>query len=178
MSILTAERACCLQAERALREALGVEEYGSIDGGSGGLSGSSVANSPGGVGRTGSGRSSSAESVLLGDLADGGKPVVKLLNGLRQDRGEVAHIWPMNYCLKPWSGAVFLARCKSGVLQYVAWQIFCTLIALIATNIKCPHAPAGTGNCYNEANPSPRYVYLWTQLTLNFSQAWALYCLT
>ena len=157
-----------------MQEVFGDEEYGSADTGSGGLGGFS----PGGASRTGSGRSSSAESVLLSDLADGGKPVVKLLNRMREEKGEVAHIWPMNYWLKPWSGAVFLARCKSGVLQYVGWQIFCTFIALVTTNIKCPHAPAGTNNCYNEANPSPEYAYLWTQLTLNFSQAWALYCLT
>lgn len=157
-----------------MQDVLGDEEDGSVDTGSHGSLGSGT--SP--RGSTGSGRSSSAETVLLSDLADGGKPVIKLLRGLQQQEGEVAHIWPMNYCLTPWSGAVFLARCKSGVLQYVGWQIFCTIIALISNNMSCPHAPAGTETCYNEADPDPRYAYLWTQLTLNVSQAWALYCLT
>ena len=154
-----------------MQEALGDEEAGLADTGSGRVG----INSPG-VGS--SGRSSSAESVLLSDLADGGKPVIKLLNGLREEQGETAHIWPMNYCLKPWSGAVFLSRCKSGVLQYVAVQVFCTIIALITNSMTCPNAPAGTNTCYNEADPDPGYPYLWLQLTLNVSQAWALYCLT
>ena len=156
-----------------MQSALDIEEAGLSDSG---CSGGSDGFSPGG--RTGSDHSSSAESVLLGDLADGGKPVVKLMNGLHKKQGETTHIWPMNYCLKPWSGAVFLSRCKSGVLQYVAWQVFCTIIALITNSMTCPNAPAGTNTCYNEADPHPGYPYLWLQLTLNVSQAWALYCLT
>lgn len=157
-----------------MQDALGDEEAELADTGSGRL-GSFGINSPGGGA---SGRSSSADSVLLSDLADGGKPVIKLLNLVREEQGETAHIWPMNYCLKPWSGAVFLSRCKTGVLQYVGWQVLCMIIALIANSITCEHAPSGTDTCYNEADPDPRYAYLWTQLILNFSQAWALYCLT
>jgi len=160
------------QAMRAMDTEAGVVDLGSM--GSGRLGSAGFPNSPGTS--TGAGRSST-DDVLLGDLADGGRPVIKLITQLHAEEGKTEHIWPMQYCLAPWSGAVFLSRCKSGVLQYVAMQCLCTLVALIANQITCKDAPSGTGTCYNEADPSPRYAYLWTQMALNFSQAWALYCL-
>ena len=102
-------------------------------------------------------------------------------------QGLTDHIFPFNgFCgpkekrscrLKPWEGAKFLARCKHGVLQYVVLQVLCTVILVVTSRISCPKAPAHTMNCYNESNPNPKYAYFWTTLILNFSQAWALYCL-
>ena len=77
-------------------------------------------------------------------------------------------MFPFSCFMKPWAkGGVFLQKCRSGVLQYVAYSSSMSIVNLLLDL---------TDN-FHEGDLSLKYGYVYIVLIRSFSQGWALYCL-
>ena len=81
--------------------------------------------------------------------------------------GEHPLLFPLHK-LKPWKqGIEFLHRCRVGVLQYVACQVFSSIFSFISER----------NGSFHEGSLDPGYGYFWVAMLKSFSQGWALWCL-
>ena len=83
--------------------------------------------------------------------------------------GEHNHIFPLHK-MTPWpQGIQFLHKCRTGVLQYVVVQCFCSILSFVMEH--------WFHHFYAEGSFSPLHGYFYIATAKSISQCWALYCL-
>jgi CRP-like cAMP-binding protein len=92
-----------------------------------------------------------------------------LIRLLKQEDHDPHHMFPLNIMgVRNWKkGEEFLSKCRSGVLQYVAYSSSMSFVNLVLEL---------TGN-FHEGDLSLSYGYVYVITVRSLSQTWALYCL-
>lgn len=86
----------------------------------------------------------------------------------RSGKAAVKHLFPLNYCLKPWGfGKEFYQAFKFGIVQYMILKTVCALLSLVLE----------WWNLFGEGEFAWDKGYPYIAAVINFSQCWALYCL-
>lgn len=100
------------------------------------------------------------------ELLGGQDSLVAMLQ--RKDPSLGRHAFPFSLVLKPWElGMEFMLQCKHGVLQYVVFKTFATMLTFVLEAL----------GFYGEGQFDWRTAYPYLAFSLNISVMYALYCL-